>query len=55
VIAESKPSYNTTELIAIFVAVIEAWFYVCLLTIGYMASRGLAKSGAREPHGDDGR
>jgi hypothetical protein len=24
-----------------------AWFYVVLLTIGYMVSRGLAKSGSR--------
>ena len=34
----------------------EAWFYVTLLTIGYMVSRGLAKSGAREYYdeGDDG-
>jgi len=31
----------------------EAWFYVTLLTIGYMVSRGLAKSGSREPY-DDG-
>ncbi|MDZ5622236.1 hypothetical protein SFC88_15430 [Nocardioides sp. HM23] len=30
----------------------EAWFYVTLLTIGYMISRGLAKSGTRE-HYDD--
>jgi hypothetical protein len=30
----------------------EAWFYVSLLTIGYMISRGLAKSGTRE-HYDD--
>ena len=30
----------------------EAWFYVSLLTIGYMVSRGLAKSGTRE-HYDD--
>ncbi|BDX35114.1 hypothetical protein TUM20985_56610 [Mycobacterium antarcticum] len=28
-----------------------AWFYVVLLTIGYMVSRGLAKSGSR--HSDD--
>jgi hypothetical protein len=28
-----------------------AWFFVVLLTIGYMASRGLAKSGSR--HHDD--
>jgi hypothetical protein len=26
----------------------EAWFYVTLLTIGYMVSRGLAKSGSYE-------
>src|SRR4051794_33523278 len=31
----------------------EAWFYVTLLTIGYMVSRGLAKSGSREPYDDD--
>ena len=26
----------------------QAWFYVTLLSIGYMVSRGLAKSGSRE-------
>lgn len=26
----------------------EAWFYVTLLTIGYLVSRGLAKSGSYE-------
>ena len=31
----------------------EAWFYVVLLTIGYMVSRGLAKSGSREPYDED--
>ncbi|MGZ5400867.1 MAG: hypothetical protein ACXWDM_12730 [Nocardioides sp.] len=30
----------------------EAWFYITLLTIGYMVSRGLAKSGAREAFDD---
>ena len=30
----------------------QAWFYVTLLTIGYMMSRGLAKSGSREPYDD---
>jgi hypothetical protein len=25
-----------------------AWFYVVILTVGYMVSRGLAKSGSRE-------
>ncbi|WP_114423294.1 hypothetical protein [Nocardioides houyundeii] len=33
----------------------EAWFYVTLLTIGYMVSRGLAKSGSREFFDDDNR
>jgi hypothetical protein len=31
----------------------EAWFYVTLLTIGYMVSRGLAKSGTRDFYDDD--
>jgi hypothetical protein len=31
----------------------EAWFYITLLTIGYMVSRGLAKSGSRDYY-DDG-
>lgn len=26
----------------------KAWFYVVLLTLGYLGSRGLAKSGSRE-------
>jgi hypothetical protein len=30
----------------------EAWFYVTLLTIGYMLSRGLAKSGSRDFYDD---
>ncbi len=30
----------------------EASFYVTLLTIGYMVSRGLAKAGSREPFDD---
>jgi hypothetical protein len=33
----------------------EAWFYVTLLTIGYMVSRGLAKSGSRDFYDDDSR
>jgi hypothetical protein len=32
-----------------------AWLYVTILTVGYMVSRGLAKSGSREPYGDDDR
>ena len=31
----------------------EAWFYVTLLTIGYMVSRGLAKAGSRDFYDDD--
>ena len=33
----------------------EAWFYVSLLTIGYMVSRGLAKSGSRDYYDDNTR
>ena len=33
----------------------EAWFYVTLLTVGYMISRGLAKAGSYEKeHHTDG-
>jgi hypothetical protein len=31
----------------------QVWLYVTLLTIGYMVSRGLAKSGSRDPYYDD--
>ena len=31
----------------------QAWLYVTILTLGYMISRGLAKSGSREPFWDD--
>jgi hypothetical protein len=30
-----------------------AWLYVTLLTVGYLVSRGLAKSGSRERFDDD--
>jgi hypothetical protein len=30
----------------------KAWFYIVLLTIGYMGSRGLAKSGSRDYYDD---
>jgi len=33
----------------------EAWLFVTILTVGYMISRGLAKSGSREPYTDDDR
>jgi hypothetical protein len=28
----------------------KVWLYITLLTVGYMISRGLAKSGSREPY-----
>jgi hypothetical protein len=31
----------------------QAWLYVTILTAGYMVSRGLAKSGSRDPYDDD--
>jgi hypothetical protein len=31
----------------------QAWLYVTLLTVGYMLSRGFAKSGSRDPYWDD--
>ena len=31
----------------------QAWLYVTVLTVGYMISRGLAKSGSREPYTED--
>ena len=30
----------------------KAWWYITLLTIGYLVARGLAKSGSREPYDD---
>ena len=30
----------------------KAWWFITLLTIGYMVARGLAKSGSREPDDD---
>jgi hypothetical protein len=33
----------------------QAWLYVTILTVGYMISRGLAKSGSRDPYTDDNR
>ena len=31
----------------------QAWLYVAIVAVGYMVSRGLAKSGSREPYDDD--
>jgi hypothetical protein len=33
-----------------FFAADKVWFYVTLLTIGYLVSRGIAKSGVRDPY-----
>ena len=33
----------------------QAWLYVTILTVGYMVSRGFAKSGSREPYTTDDR
>jgi hypothetical protein len=64
---ETKAAVKTTELIAFVVVGIamliaaqivdgfdaqHAWFYLTLLTIGYMVSRGLAKSGSRDFYDD---
>lgn len=32
----------------------QAWLYVAIVTAGYLISRGLAKSGSREPYFADG-
>jgi len=32
----------------------QAWLYVAIITAGYLISRGLAKSGSREPYFDGG-
>lgn len=39
---------STTEAHEDYLRADRAWFLVVLLTIGYMVSRGLAKSGSRE-------
>ena len=62
---ETKSAFKTTEMIA-YVAVLAAvliagavadgfgartiWLYATILTVGYMISRGLAKSGSHEPY-----
>jgi hypothetical protein len=33
----------------------EVWLFATILTAGYMISRGLAKSGSREPYWEDPR
>jgi hypothetical protein len=64
---ETKAAFKTTELIAYAVITVlvlvaaqiaddfrakDAWFFVTLLTVGYMVSRGLAKSGSRDFYDD---
>src|SRR3954469_15896489 len=59
--AETKPAFKTTEMLFYLLTVIgvliatqvvdgfkanQGWFYVSLLTLGYMLSRGLAKAGS---------
>lgn len=31
----------------------QAWLYVAIVAVGYMVSRGLAKSGSRDPYDAD--
>lgn len=66
---ETKTAFKTTEMIA-YVAVLAAvliagaiadgfgarsiWLYATILTVGYMISRGLSKSGSQEPYDDSG-
>jgi hypothetical protein len=33
----------------------QAWLYATILTVGYMISRGLAKSGSHQPYDEDDR
>jgi hypothetical protein len=33
----------------------QVWLYATILTVGYMVSRGLAKSGSRDPYDADNR
>ena len=65
---ETKSGVKTSEMIAFVVVTVamliasqivegfdaqHAWLYASLLTIGYMISRGLAKSGSRDFYDDD--
>jgi hypothetical protein len=67
---ETKAAAKTTELIAFVVVTVamliasqivdgfdaqHAWMYASILTVGYMISRGLAKSGSRDFYDDNGR
>lgn len=69
VAAETKPATKTTEFIAYVLAVVgvlaaaglidgfdaaRGWLFVSILTVGYMVSRGLAKSGSRAYYANEG-
>ena len=43
-VAEGGTDYFTAD---------KVWLYVTILTVGYMVSRGLAKSGSRDPYWDE--
>jgi hypothetical protein len=51
---ETKAAFKTTELIVVDnnFGADPAWRYVTYLTVGYMISRGLAKSGSRNPRAE---
>ena len=36
-----------------FFAADKVWLYITILTVGYMISRGIAKSGVRDPYWDE--
>lgn len=44
---------KTNENHADYLRADRAWFYIVLLTIGYLASRGLAKAGSYDPYDAD--
>jgi hypothetical protein len=67
---ETKSAVKTTEMMAYVVVTVamliasqivdgfdaeQAWLYASMLTIGYMISRGLAKSGSRDYYDDERR
>jgi hypothetical protein len=43
-IAEGGTDYFTAD---------KVWLYITILTVGYMISRGIAKSGVRDPYWDE--
>jgi hypothetical protein len=67
---ETKAAFKTTEFVAYLVVAVavaiagavadgfgaqDVWLYVSILTVGYMVSRGLAKSGSYEREVDHDR